>query len=339
MQLGIWTPVPHAVPPPGLLADGEVYGPNQPGDETYLNYAIDVIQRADELGFDVTLVAQRLMGPDIEAWILATTLAAKTNNIVLMPAVHPGIMTAQVVAKLAASLDMVSRGRVALNIVNGWAEHEFQNFSNGQWLSDSDARYRRTDEFLDVVHQLWGGEPTTHRGEFYALDAAWMGPRTVAGRIPIYSSSHSPAGQDTVARYADVWFAAGTPITVGEANPHFDREVAIVADQAAGTKKRGADVGRHIKVALTAMVVLGDTESDALAKVDVLDSHAARGTFEMIGVGGTPLVGTAAQVAARIRALDAAGIDLLMLKFAPMRAGLDRFGAEVLPLIEDLRPA
>ena len=65
-----------------------------------------------------------------------------------MPAVHPGIVTPQVVAKMGASLDRISGGRFAINIVNGWFQQEFELFSNGAWIDASDARYRRMDEFV-----------------------------------------------------------------------------------------------------------------------------------------------------------------------------------------------
>ena len=60
-----------------------------------------MIRRGEELGFETTLIAERWMGTDHSAWMLASALAALTTRIELMVAVHPGIMTPQAVAKLA----------------------------------------------------------------------------------------------------------------------------------------------------------------------------------------------------------------------------------------------
>ncbi len=69
-----------------------------------------MIRRGEELGFETTLIAERWMGTDHSAWMLASALAALTSRIELMVAVHPGIMTPQAVAKLAVSLDRISGG-------------------------------------------------------------------------------------------------------------------------------------------------------------------------------------------------------------------------------------
>ena len=73
-------------------------------------FACDAVRRADELGFDTTLIAERFLGPDLSAWVLASALAMVTKHIELMVAVHPGMVTPQVVAKMASSLDRISGG-------------------------------------------------------------------------------------------------------------------------------------------------------------------------------------------------------------------------------------
>jgi len=337
MELGIWTPLPHTVPPPGLLPEAFDVGPTAPGRDPYLRLALDVIRRADEFGFDVTLVAERFMGPDAEAWILATTLAAHTSRITVMPAVHPGILAPQIVAKLAATLHQVSGGRSALNIVNGWAEAEFQNFSNGQWLPDSEARYRRMTEFLEVLRRLWTEDEVTHRGEFYSLDEAYLGPKPVDGLPAIFGASGSDAGRDALARYGDVWFLGRPTMSARESDARFDEEIEHIAREISAMRRRAAGFGRTIRCGLVSMVVVGEDEQETRSVHDALDDYARRGTIESISVGGLPVFGTPVQIEKRIRALDAAGVDLLMLKFAPMRTGLERFGVEVLPLIQDLR--
>ena len=82
------------------------------GDEAF-DFAVDIIQQAEQFGFDNTLIAQRFLGPDLEAWTLATALAMRTSTIEVMVAVHPGMTSPQVVAKMGATLDRISGGRCA----------------------------------------------------------------------------------------------------------------------------------------------------------------------------------------------------------------------------------
>jgi FMNH2-dependent dimethyl sulfone monooxygenase len=326
------------MPPPDLLPDLRTYGSGAPDDDTYLHFALDVVRRADEFGFDVTLVAERFMGPDLEAWVLASTLAANTSNITIMPAVHPGILNPQIVAKMASTLDRVSGGRAAINIVNGWWEQEFQNFSNGQWLADRDARYRRMDEFLHVLHRLWTEDSVTHEGEFYSTDGLEMPPKPPADTPLIFGASSSVPGRRAMAQYGHVWFLgpSGQTSTLREYDANIARELDFVSRETTAMRASAAEFGRTIRCGSAAMVVVGDTEAEALATVDVLEQYATRGFLEAVSVGGAAIYGTPQQVADRIHALSEAGIDLLMLKFAPMRQGLEQFGTKVMPLIRDL---
>jgi Luciferase-like monooxygenase len=75
-----------------------------------------------------------------------------------MVAAHPGIFHPQLVAKMGATLDRVSSGRFAMNVVNGWWPEEFNTYGNGGWLAEADHRYRRMNEFVQVVKGLWTEE-------------------------------------------------------------------------------------------------------------------------------------------------------------------------------------
>ena len=136
------------------------------GHDGTFRFACDVIRRADELGFDTTLIAERYLGPDLYAWVLASALAMVTKRIELMVAVHPGMVTPQVVAKMGSSLDRISGGRCAINIVNGWWKEEFDLFSNGTWIGDAD-RYPRMGEYIQVIKGLWTDSDFNFDGAFY----------------------------------------------------------------------------------------------------------------------------------------------------------------------------
>ena len=104
MRFGVWTPLPHTIRPEPLMnvairesgTRGLANGPDKA-----FRFAVDMITRAEELGFETTLLAERWIGTDHPAWMLASALAPLTRKIELMVAVHPGIITPQVVAKFA----------------------------------------------------------------------------------------------------------------------------------------------------------------------------------------------------------------------------------------------
>src|SRR5262249_33823863 len=101
MRFGIWTPLPHTIrPEPRMDAAAaalQTLGASGNADASYA-FARDVLQRAEAFGFTSTLIAERFLGPDLEAWITAGALATETTRMEIMPAVHPGIVTPQVVA-------------------------------------------------------------------------------------------------------------------------------------------------------------------------------------------------------------------------------------------------
>jgi FMNH2-dependent dimethyl sulfone monooxygenase len=102
MQFGIWTPLPHTIRPEPAMeratAKLKLDVGTHPGEarkDGTFEFACDVVRRADALGFDTTLIAERFLGPDLEAWVLASALAVMTRRIELMVAVHPGMVTPQ----------------------------------------------------------------------------------------------------------------------------------------------------------------------------------------------------------------------------------------------------
>src|SRR4029077_15886270 len=120
--------------------------------------------------------------------MLSSALAAHTITIEIMPAVHPGIVLPQLVAKFGASLDRISAGRAPVNIVNGWWADEFNMYGNGSWIADPAARGRRMSEFISVLKGLWTENPFTFEGEFFGIKEGRHPPREVlstqGGRAP-----------------------------------------------------------------------------------------------------------------------------------------------------------
>jgi FMNH2-dependent dimethyl sulfone monooxygenase len=335
MRLGVWTPLPHTIRREPRMANAiaelqtREVGPE--GDAAFL-FASDVIRRADSLGFDTTLVAARHLGPDPDAWILATALAVQTKRIEIMVAAHPGIFHPQLVAKMGATLDRVSSGRFAMNVVNGWWPEEFNIYGNGGWLAEADHRYRRMNEFVQVVKGLWTEDEFSFVGEFYRLDKASLPTKPVTRpNPPIYTATRAEPGLDVVAEYCDYWFVP----QAGDFRA-FDDLCARVSKAMAEMNARSAKFGRRIKFAIDAHVICESKQEDAEAIAEQVAENGKKSQLEAVpsfGLGAC-LVGTRELIVERLHRLREIGIDCAMLHFHPMLEGLDRFAEQILPFLE-----
>lgn len=85
---------------------------------------------------------------------------------------HPGVM-----AKIISTIDQISNGRAAINIVSGWFKGEFNGYGE-PWL-DHDERYRRSEEFIEVLRSLWTKVETSYRGDFYRINNVPLKPKPI----------------------------------------------------------------------------------------------------------------------------------------------------------------
>lgn len=219
----------------------------------------------------------------------------------------------------------------------------------GVQFDEHDDRYARTAEWLDVVSGMWAEERFSYAGAYYQTDAAVMEPKPVsrpapAGRPTLYAGGESDAGKRLIARSCDAWLTHGDPPDVVGAK---------VADMRA----------RRESLSLPAMtygaagyVVCRDTEAEARAEVARITNVAPGSpgyanyrdwtentqlerqvSLEDYSVSNrglrSGLVGTPEQIAEQVRAFEAAGVDLLLLQFSPQMEEMERFAAEVIPLV------
>ncbi len=347
MQFGLWTPLPHTIRPEPRM-DAAIAAVKAPAgldgraDGTFA-FACDVVRRADELGFDTTLIAERYLGPDLSAWVLASALAMVTKRIELMVAVHPGMVTPQVVAKMGSSLDRISGGRCALNIVNGWWMEEFDLFSNGGWIGDAE-RYPRMGEYIQVIKGLWTDPDFNFDGAYYRahVRAALTGAEGKvvmpdAGEIiakpsrpsgpPIYAASRSPGGKALIAEHCDVWFA--------EYKPGFRNFETNIARMAVDLREMGglaARYGRKLRYAINPQVICCDTQDKAERLADEAERNAGP-RDRMVNALGAGLVGTPDVIAERLRRYAEIGMDCMVTRFTPMLEGVETFRTKVMPLL------
>ena len=323
--------------------------PEEPYDASWERNRKLVLE-AERLGFDSTLVAQHTINPhhapqdQLEAWTSSAALAALTSRIEIITAIKPYLYHPVVLAKMALQIELISRGRFAINLVNAWNRPELEKAGIG--FPEHDARYDYGREWISVVEPLMRGETLTFRGERFDVRDYTLRPADPYRSRPlIYVGGESMPARALVADKGDVWFINGQPL---------EDVRALVADVAARPRS-----GPPLRYGLSAFVIARETPAEADAVLDHLFALAAkdapvravqRANTDAASVmaqtmaktprvgsnGGTAagLVGSYDQVATRIRAFHDAGIELFMLQFQPFEAEMCRFAAEVMPRVK-----
>ena len=332
MKFGIWTPLPHTyrIEPAmeAAIADLTSPGTGGPQDKSF-RLAADLLKRGEALGFETTLIAERHLGPDLEAWMIAAALIAETERMELLVAAHPGIFTPAIVAKMGASFDRISGGRFALNVVNGWFREEIELFGNGTWLDRTEARYRRMEEFVAVIKALWTEETVDFDGEFYKVKNGRLPIRPVQRpHPPIYAASTAPAGKDTIARFCDWWFVAYEQTYAG-----IEGNMTRIAEEIAGMNERASIYGRKVSYGISAHVICCDSESEAEERALALEDYGERDPVSKVAAKalGAGLVGTPRRIVERLKYYEEIGLHMAMVHFFPMRDGMETFAAEIMP--------
>lgn len=292
-----------------------------------------------------------------EAATLGAALASVTNKLNLISAVHPGLWHPGVYAKMMASLDQISGGRVAVNVVSGWFKGEFIGYGE-PWL-DHDERYRRSEEFIRVMKSMWTKDETTFKGDFYQMNEAPLKPKphrepgeqNEAG-IPVFQGGNSKAARQMAAKVSDVYFMNGNSLD------GFKEQIDDVSSLA-------EIQGRKLRYAANGFVIVRDTEEEAvqllrdiISNADVqavkgfqsADKDAGQSSKEGQGLWAnssfedlvqyndgfkTGLIGTAEQVADRIIELKKLGVSIILTGFFHYEEDLQAFGEKVIPLVRE----
>lgn len=178
---------------------------------------LEITRVAEELGFaGVWPLDHILVGRDlkdrypwvIEPMALLGYLAARTTRIRLGTSVIVlGMRNPFVVAKQAATLDILCGGRFTLGLGAGYSEPEFRNVGAGDvWHT----RGKRLDESIELFRHLWSGSSQSFRGQFYGYEQGWFGPLPPQGaRLPIMIGGSSDGALRRAAKYADMWQSTG----------------------------------------------------------------------------------------------------------------------------------
>src|SRR6266700_1521971 len=163
MRYGFWLPV----------FGGWLRNVDDEQMEASWEYVRDLTQRAEKIGYDLTLIAELNLNdikgveaPSLDAWSTTAALAAVTERLELMVAVRPTFHNPALLAKQAANIDHIGGGgRLSLNVVSSWWADEAKKY--GVHFEQHDDRYARTSEWLDVVDNLWKKDHYSFAGRFY----------------------------------------------------------------------------------------------------------------------------------------------------------------------------
>lgn len=335
MRYGYWTPV----------FGGWLRNVADEGMEASWDYTKRLTQRAERIGYDLTLIAELNLNdikgidrPALDAWSTAAALAAVTDTIELMVAVRPNFHHPALFAKAAANIDRIAGGRLALNVVSSWWADEARQY--GLQFDEHDDRYARTGEWLAVVDGLWTQERFSFAGRFYRTEDAICAPKP-AKRPTVYAGGESEKAKAMIARRCDAYVMHGDPP---------DAIAPKIADMAA---RRAAAGAGPMTYGMAAYAIVRDSEAEArreLARITTVAALPAgydnfaqwlSGTelerelklqeYSVSNRGLRPnLVGTPEQLRERIAEYEAAGLDLLLLQMSPQAEEMERFAAQVI---------
>jgi dimethylsulfone monooxygenase len=342
MRFGYWLPV----------FGGWLRNVEDEGMEASWPYVRRLAQRSEQIGFDLTLIAELNLNdikgvdaPSLEAWSTAAALAAVTERLELMVAVRPTFHAPALLAKQAANIDHISNGRLSLNVVSAWWATEARKY--GVPFDQHDDRYARTSEWLDVVNGVWSEPVFSYSGRYYSVEEAVLEPKPV--RVPrptLYAGGESAAAKALIAAKCDAWVTHGDPPEV--IAPKLDdlrarREALGLGPMTFGVA--GYAVVRASEQAARQEVArITDVQQNAKGFANYQDWIAntqleQRVSLEDYSVSNrglrSGLVGTPEQVAERILEFERAGAELLLLQFSPQLEEMERFAEEVIPLVRE----
>ncbi|MFF8841758.1 TIGR03619 family F420-dependent LLM class oxidoreductase [Streptomyces sp. NPDC015127] len=191
-----------------LLRLGVSLQPRWPLDDG--TAALRAARRAEDLGFDHVAVGNRLLdsgfGLDTDPLVLLSAVAGATTRLRLLTSVLVApYYPALVLANQAATLDVVSEGRLILGVGIGWNPDEFE--AVGVPVRERGAR---TDDHLAAARVLWSERPADFDGPFTKLRAAHLGvPPVTPGGPPVWVGGHSDVALRRALRFGDGWYGTG----------------------------------------------------------------------------------------------------------------------------------
>jgi alkanesulfonate monooxygenase len=340
--------------------DSRYLGTAEGGRAVSHDYMKQVAIAADTLGYDGVLLPTGRSCED--AWVTASSLIGETKNLKFLVAVRPGLTAPSLAARMAATFDRLSGGRLLVNVVTGGDPAE----QEGDGIFGTHAeRYEITDEFLRIWRELLEKTHTSGTVDFEGKHLKVKGATVLYPPIqrpypPLYFGGSSDDALDLAAEQVDVYLTWGEP-------------PAAVAEKIKGMRERAAKLGRTLRFGIRFHVIVRETAEAAWAAADELISklddetiakaqakfaqmdsegqrrmaalHGGRrdklevspnlwaGVGLVRGGAGTALVGDPQTVADRMQEYADLGIDTFILSGYPHLEESYRFAELVFPLL------
>lgn len=286
----------------------------------------------------------------LDPFVFAAGVAQATSYSAIFTTSHAPTMHPIVAAKQCATIDIISDGRLVLNVVAGWNKAELEMF--GAPLKEHEERYEHLAEWFHVVEKLWQADDEfDHDGRFFKIVRGLSRPRPVqAPRPPIMNAAGSATGRRFACEHADVCFllldsgdqkgwASQIEIYKAFARSEFGREVQVWTYAPVVQRETMQEAQRYlhyyaIEHADNANVDGWIRGKGMHAKGASLQELGRLRTQFAAGGGDVQLVGTPDHIAGRLQELSDAGLDGILLTWVDFVDGMSRFNRDVMPLLE-----
>ncbi|OYN95676.1 F420-dependent oxidoreductase-like protein [Propionibacteriaceae bacterium ES.041] len=269
-----------------------------------------------------------------EAWTLMAGLGAVTDRVRLgQMCTCMGYRNPAYLAKVAATCDHISGGRIEMGIGGGWYEHEWKAYGYG--FPRAGVRLGMLDEGVQIFKQAWETGTATLDGKHYQVDGAIVEPRPVQSpRIPLWiAGGGEKVTLKIAAKYADYTNFAGTP-------DDFEHKSQVLAEHC---REVGTDFDAITRSANYNVFIGRDEDEVAERRAAYIDRVKGYLSEEQLAgqlraYDGMPGVGTPEQIVENLRGLKARGLGYAITYFpeaAYDTSGMELFAREVIPALQD----
>ncbi|MGJ8526678.1 Pyrimidine monooxygenase RutA [Halomonadaceae bacterium LMG 33818] len=347
MKTGLFLPIAN---------NGWLISKNAPQYKPSFDLLKKITLKAEDNHFDFAVAMTKFKGfggetefwdHALETFTLVAGLAAVTSKIKLFPTAATLVMPPAIVARMAATIDSASHGRLGLNIVTGWQRPEYSQM--GLWPGDDyfAKRYDYLDEYIRVLKELCQTGKSDLKGDFFQMDECTVSPQPQSD-MPIICAGQSDTGMAFSARHADYNFVFGKGVNTPTAfSPAVER-----------MRRFSQEAGRDVGSIGLFMIIAAETEQEARQRwehykagadegaLSWLTDQAARDTrsgkdtnvrqmsdpTSAVNINMGTLIGSFEQVAAMLDEIDAMdGVAGVLLTFDDFVEGVENYGQRIYP--------
>ncbi|MBU8872492.1 pyrimidine utilization protein A [Reyranella sp. MMS21-HV4-11] len=350
MEIGVFIPIGN---------NGWLISSTSPQYTPSFDLNREVVQRAERYGFDFAMSMIKLRGfggksrhwdDNLESFTLMAGLAAVTTRIDLIATVAVLTLPPAITARMAVTIDSISKGRFGVNLVTGWQKAEYDQM--GLWPGEEHFkhRYEMVTEYVTVMKELWETGRSDFKGSYFTMNDCRLSPLP-SRPIKLISAGTSDAGMTFAAGHCTYNFCSGQ----GEANDPRD-----CAEAVGRLKSACAAAGRDVKALALTMIIADETDEAAMAKwehykagvdLDAIDWRSDQAASDKLAAAnstagrirrreplpnnGSRLIGSYATIARLLDEMaEIDGLAGVMLTFDDFIIGIEQFGQRIQPLMK-----